>query len=64
MNDSAEKDHSMSPPAVTPDQIITYGKMCQRPLQLEASVVAYFQEVFKRQKVSPRRVVRSRIKPN
>lgn len=50
------------PPQVTPEQIITYGKMCQRPLQLEASVVAYFQEVFKR--ISPRRSVRSPIKPN
>ena len=51
------------PPTVTPEQILTYGKMVPRPLQLEASVVAYFQEVFKRQK-SSRRGVRSPKKPN
>jgi hypothetical protein len=31
----------MPPPIVTPEQIVTYGKQQQRPLRLEANVVAY-----------------------
>jgi hypothetical protein len=31
----------MNPPIVTPEQILMYGKQQQRPLRLEANVVAY-----------------------
>lgn len=34
------------PPPVTPEQILTYGTQQQRPLHLDANVVAYFGDLL------------------
>lgn len=47
MNGCVLVPYTKMPPSVTPEQIITYGKMIPRPLQLDVSVVAYFQEFFR-----------------
>ena len=46
------RDILLKMPSVTPDQIITYGKMIPRPIQLDVSVVSYFQQFFQRTKKS------------
>lgn len=50
------------PPPVTPDQIITYGKMVPRPLHLDVSVVSYFQEMFTVIQQKKKRVISSQSK--
>ena len=36
------------PPAVTPEQILLYGKRQSRPILLEANVIGYFGHVFRK----------------
>ena len=40
----------MDPPLVTPEQIELYGNKQQRPLLLDANVVAYFGDLFGKSK--------------
>ncbi len=50
---------SMSPPLVTAEQILLYGKRQSRLIHLEANVIGYFGHIFRRKLAATRRVPRT-----